>query len=354
MPRTAVVQSNLGVPGPSPKTPEQKPRRDAGDLSDTSEKTSSITSGNRGENALEQQKYPENIYKCINALRNLHMESRKKEVDNQVAIFKMEADLHRSLEKVWKKRADFISGKAVPNEQESNFSLTDRDIQPDTAPDDGQKGIPKFWMVVLNYAAHTSDMIQAHDILVLEHLKDIRVEYKDKPLGFTLVFEFGTNPFFGNTVLTRSFEYDTNLPPAQLYTANGFMPTTTVGCAINWKEGKDVTKKQGASKGGKKVDSFFDFFSPAIKDLNKIGQMLAEDEDEDLMEKAEQAGLDYEIATGLRLRIVPRALLFYTGEADTEGVEDSDYSEDYSFSDETDDDATGAKHVEETDDEHVA
>lgn len=353
LPRTSLTHSsNLGVPGPSsgkysdPKTS----RLDAGDVSDTSEKTSSVTSGNRG----DQQKYPENIYKCINALRNLHMDARKKEVESQVAIFKLEADLHKSLEKVWKKRADFISGKCIPSEQESKFSLTDKDVQPETARDDGQKGVPKFWMVVLNYAAHTADMIQAHDIPVLEFLKDIRVEYKDKPLGFTLVFEFLPNSFFTNATLTRTFEYDSNLPPAQLYTSNGFMPTATSGCVINWKDGKDVTKKSASdgastSKGAKKQDSFFDFFTPAITDLNRIGQMLAEDDDDELMEKAEQAGLDYEIATGLRLRIIPRALLFYTGEADTEGVDESDYSEDYSCSDDTDED--GAKHGEDSEGE---
>ncbi|XP_055351642.1 nucleosome assembly protein 1-like 1-A [Paramacrobiotus metropolitanus] len=345
MPRTATASTaNLHVAGPSTSKPimESKLRHDAGDVSDTSEKTSSITSGNPGGSIAENEKYPENIHKCINALRNLHMEARRKEVESQVAAFRLEADTYRSLDKVWKKRAEFIAGKAVPTEQESKFSLTDKDIKPDTSPDDGQKGIPKFWMVVLNYAAHTADMIQPHDIAVLEFLKDVRIEYKDKPLGFGIAFEFAPNPFFGNTVLTRSYEYDTNLTPTQLYTSNGLMPTSTAGCKITWKEGKDVTKKSASGdgmKGSKKVDSFFDFFTPGITDLSKIGQMLAEEDSEDLMEKAEQAGVDYEIATGLRLRVVPRALLFYTGEADAEGVDDSDFSEDYSYAGDTDEES---------------
>ncbi|GAV06585.1 hypothetical protein RvY_16551-1 [Ramazzottius varieornatus] len=198
-------------------------------------------------------------------------------------------------------------------------------------------GIPKFWLVVLNYAAHTADMIHPQDVAALEFLKDVRVEYKDSPLAFTLIFESLPNPYFTNTTLTRYFEYGLDMSPAQLYSSSGLMPTKTEGCEIKWKEGKNLTKRGPAggnvnSKDDKRVDSFFDFFTPAIVDLGKIGQMLAEGEDEDLMEKAEQAGIEYEIATALRTRIIPRALLFYTGEADTDGVDDSDYSGEYSES----------------------
>lgn len=189
--------------------------------------------------------------------------------------------------------------------------------------------------MVLNYAAHTSDMIHPQDVAALEFLRDIRVEYSDSPLGFTLVFDFLPNPYFTNTTLTRAYEYSTVVAPAQLYSTSNLMPKTTTGCRIAWKAGKDLTKcsvvpqagAAGPSVSDKRVDSFFDFFAPDIMDLGQIGQSLARGDDQELLEKAEQAGVEYEIAIALRSRIVPRALLFYTGEADTDGVDDSDYSE---------------------------
>merc|ERR1711974_479852 len=62
-------------------------------------------------------------------------------------------------------------------------------------------------------------------------------------------------------------------------------------------------------------DSFFNFFSPCP---------MPEDDDEEMDEES-QALLtaDFEIGHYLRERIIPRAVLFYTGEA----LDDEDYDE---------------------------
>ena len=336
IPGTSKATINKPTDAPKPSTS----RRDAGDVSDVSEHTSSAVSATGGDSMVERTSFPENIHKRLNALRHLHMETRQREVQLQTATFKLEAEHYRNLEHLYRKRLDIIIGKYEPSAEESKFALSP-DANIPTAPDDGQLGVPKFWLVVLNYAAHTADMIHPQDVAALEYLKDIRVEYKDSPLGFTILFEFLPNPYFTNTILSRSFEYGLEMTPTQLYSSSGLMPTKTEGCDVKWKEGKDLTKRGPAggnvnAKDDKRVDSFFDFFSPAIQDLSQIGQMLTEGDDEDLLEKAEQAGIEYEIATALRTRIVPRALLFYTGEADTEGVEDSDYSGEYSESEDED------------------
>ena len=185
---------------------------------------------------------------------------------------------------------------------------------------------------MLNYAAHTAGMIHPQDVAALEFLRDIRVEYTEQPyLGFALVFDFLPNPYFNNTTLTRVYQYSTDIVPAQLYSSSNLMPTHTTGTTVNWTAGKDLTKRN-VNGSEKKVDSFFHYFAPTITDLTTIGQSLAQGDDRELLEQAEQAGLDYEIAIALRSRIVPRALLFYTGEADTEGVNYSDYSDDGEYS----------------------
>ncbi|OQV15945.1 putative nucleosome assembly protein [Hypsibius exemplaris] len=333
-----MAASAIGSSAPSKNKPAAG-RPDAGDLDVSDEVSTSSAASARRESLTDHQKYPENIHHRVNALRHLYMESRRREHELQIANFKKEAETYKSLEKVWKKRLDIVTGAHEPTLEESRFSLDASDAPVQTAPNDGQQGVPKFWLVVLNYAAHTADMIHPQDVAALEFLRDVRVEYSESPLGFTLVFDFLPNPYFSNATLTRSYEYGTAVAPAQLYSSSNLMPKATAGTKIDWKAGKDLTKRVMLSKdaagSAQKADSFFDFFAPTITDLGQIGQSLARGDDQELLENAEQAGLEYEIAIALRSRIVPRALLFYTGEADTEGVDDSEYSEDYSDTEES-------------------
>lgn len=138
--------------------------------------------------------------------------------------------------------------------------------------------------------------------------------------GFKLEFHFEPNPYFTNTVLTK--EYDMMCAPEadDPFSFEGPEIYRCRGCTINWKEGKNVTmktlrKKQKHKSRGiirtvtKTVanDSFFNFFSPPTmpEDVN------TEDVDEDLRTLLTT---DYEIGHYIRERIVPRAVLYFTGE----------------------------------------
>lgn len=106
---------------------------------------------------------------------------------------------------------------------------------------------------------------------------------------------------------------------------------------INWNKGKNLTiktikKKQKHKARGavrtitKQVpaDSFFNFFNPPILEDGK--------EDIDIENILEH---DYEIGHFLRSRIIPKALLYYTGElVDTE---DEEYDEEEEEEEEDDD-----------------
>lgn len=116
------------------------------------------------------------------------------------------------------------------------------------------------------------------------------------------------------------------------------------GCTINWNKGKNVTlktvkkKQKHKSRGSVRIvtktvqnDSFFNFFSPPPmpEDLN------ADDVDEELRTLLTS---DFEIGHYIRERIVPRAVLYYTGEAiDEEEFEDDDDEEEEDDDDEDDD-----------------
>ncbi|KAJ4451130.1 hypothetical protein ANN_02570 [Periplaneta americana] len=96
------------------------------------------------------------------------------------------------------------------------------------------------------------------------------------------------------------------------------------GCIIDWKKGKNVTvktikkKQKHKSRGSVRTvtktvqnDSFFNFFSPPC---------MPEDPEAEMDEET-QALLtsDFEIGHYIRERIVPRAILYYTGRKDTVG-----------------------------------
>merc|ERR1712193_311509 len=106
------------------------------------------------------------------------------------------------------------------------------------------------------------------------------------------------------------------------------------GCTIDWQKGKNLTVKQvkkkqkHKSKGSirtitkqVKADSFFNFFDPPAVPDDPNAEV---DEDTQALLTA-----DFEIGHYIRERIVPRAVLFFTGEAlDEEESDDEDSDED--------------------------
>lgn len=100
-----------------------------------------------------------------------------------------------------------------------------------------------------------------------------------------------------------------------------------MGCQIDWKKGKNVTlktiKKKQKHKGRGTVrtvtktvsnDSFFNFFAPP-----EVPESRDLDDDAEAILAA-----DFEIGHFLRERIIPRSVLYFTGEA----IEDDDFISD--------------------------
>merc|ERR1712106_335300 len=112
------------------------------------------------------------------------------------------------------------------------------------------------------------------------------------------------------------------------------------GCTIDWVKGKNLTVKQvkqkHKSKGSVRVitkqvkaDSFFNFFDPPTVPDDPNAEV---DEDTQALLTA-----DFEIGHYIRERIVPRAVLFFTGEA----LEDeSDFEEEEDDSEDDDEDGS--------------
>ncbi|KAI4581109.1 hypothetical protein MJG53_010651 [Ovis ammon polii x Ovis aries] len=187
------------------------------------------------------------------------------------------------------------------------------------------KGIPEFWLTVFKTVDLLSDMVQEHDEPILKHSKDIKVEFSDagQPMSFVLEFHFEPNEYFTNEVLTKTYRMRSEPDDSDPFYFDGPEIMGCTGCQIDWKKGKNVTlktiKKKQKHKGRETVhtvtktvsnDSFFNFFAPP--EVPESGDL---DDDSEAILTA-----DFEIGHFLRERMIPRSVLYFTGEA----IEDDD------------------------------
>merc|ERR1719228_883153 len=174
-----------------------------------------------------------------------------------------------------------------------------------------------------------AEMMQEADEPVLESLMDVTVTFTESsPMGFTLHFHFAPNDYFTNVILTKEYEMKCEPQEDDPFSFEGPEIFKCKGCTIDWKKGKNLTQKtvkkkqKHKSKGSVrtitkqvKADSFFNFFDPPQVPDDPQAEV---DEDTQALLTA-----DFEIGHYIRERIVPRAVLFYTGEA----LDDGDFEE---------------------------
>jgi len=194
-----------------------------------------------------------------------------------------------------------------------------------------------------------AEMVQEADEPLLELLEDVTTtvtrgtEEGDAKMGFAIHFHFRKNDYFLNPVLTKEYEMKCEPMEDEPFSFEGPEIYKCKGCTINWNKGKNLTVKQVKKKQKHKnkgsvrtitkqvkADSFFNFFDPpSVPDDPKAE-----------VDEETQAILtaDFEIGHYIRERIVPRAVLYFTGEA---LEEDSDFEEEES-DDENDDDDDGS------------
>lgn len=112
-----------------------------------------------------------------------------------------------------------------------------------------ETGIPNFWLnFTKNSLVHTQKgEIQPHDVPILRHLTDIRVNRSEKYIGYTMKFYFTPNEWFTNNVLVVK-NVQTYLH--KIFYNNGYILFphknkiifVRTGCEIHWNGGKNVTE----------------------------------------------------------------------------------------------------------------
>eukprot|EP00794_Sanderia_malayensis_P018216 gene18216-20034_t len=327
---------------------------------------------------------PEPVKKRVNYLKNLQVEYINIEGRFYQAVHALEVEYAELFKPIFEKRKAVIAGDYEPTEEEGTWvepgeegeedeekeedkkeedkkeedkkeddkkeeevkKEDDKDKEPSEQEDKKEEeettGISEFWLTAMKNVDTIASMIEPHDEPILSHLTDIKLLFSGKApeeeestvedMGFALEFHFSENEYFTNSSLTKSYKIRCEPDKDDPFSFEGTEIVGCTGCSIDWKKGKNVTEKivkkkqKHKGKGQTRVvtktvknDSFFNFFDPP-----KIS-----DEDEDMDEDTETLlAADFEIGHFFRERLIPKAVLFFTGEAIEEDEDDDEFDED--------------------------
>ncbi|KAF3859647.1 hypothetical protein F7725_022046 [Dissostichus mawsoni] len=265
---------------------------------------------------------PKVVKRRVNALKNLQVKCAHIEAKFYEEVHELERKYAALYQPLFDKRSDIVKAAYEPTDEECEWKADEEEELTDEMKEKAKleeekkdeekedpKGIPEFWSTVFKNVDLLSDMLQEHDEPILKHLQDIKVKFSDleQPMSFTLEFLFEPNDFFTNTLLTKTYKMRSEPDETDPFSFDG----PEIMCCTG-----TVTKTVPN-------DSFFNFFTPP--EVPETGEL---DEDSEAVLAA-----DFEIGHFIRERIVPRAVLYFTGEAiedddDDEGEEEADEEND--------------------------
>lgn len=236
----------------------------------------------------------------IRALRKLQNETRAIQFEFFERIYELETEFQKKYDVIYKRRYEIINGDYVPTETEGNIKDSnvpafrdDKNTQDQVLSEANDppsvSGVPLFWLHVLSSAFRD---IHENDRPILEHLADIRVRNKStSERGFILEFDFSPNEYFENSVLTKEYFYTSS----DNKMVNEFpVIVKSVGCEIKWKDGKTATYR-----------SWFEFLVTS--------KAICDSEDE-IIAYISGTQKDFEMGYFMKEHVVPKAILYYTGE----------------------------------------
>ncbi|KAJ6742761.1 TESTIS-SPECIFIC Y-ENCODED PROTEIN [Salix viminalis] len=256
----------------------------------------------------------------LREIQSQHDELEAKFFEERAAL---EAKYQKVYQPLYTKRYEIVNG--VAEAEAANEVAMDQEGE--NAGE--EKGVPDFWLVAMKNNEVLAEEITERDEGALKYLKDIKWCRIEVPKGFKLDFFFDTNPYFKNSVLTKTYHMiDEDEPILE----------KAIGTEIEWYPGKCLTQKllkkkpKKGSKNAKPItktedcESFFNFFSPP--QVPDDDEDIDEDTAEELQNQMEQ---DYDIGSTIRDKIIPHAVSWFTGEAvqgDELGLDDADEDDD--------------------------
>ncbi|KAL5655686.1 hypothetical protein ACJX0J_035005, partial [Zea mays] len=209
------------------------------------------------------------VRKRVEKLREIqgeHDELEAKFFEERAAL---EAKYQKLYEPLYSKRYEIVNGvvevEGITVESAAETPAEQKTGDETSADQKEEKGVPAFWLNAMKNHEILAEEIQERDEEALKYLKNITWYRISEPKGFKLEFQFGTNPFFKNSVLTKTYHMiDEDEPILE----------KAIGTEIEWYPGKCLTQKvlkkkpRKGSKNTKPItktedcESFFNFFSP--------------------------------------------------------------------------------------------
>ncbi|XP_053946199.1 nucleosome assembly protein 1-like 1 [Anastrepha ludens] len=257
------------------------------------------------------KKLTEDENKAISELKKLYLETIKLDVELQKEIYNMEKSFEAKHNEIFEKRYkildDFRRKTHGVSSSESNMS--------------------NFWLRVLK--ASYTEFISKKDEEILMYLTDIRAKLCNEPIvKFVIEFHFEPNEFFSNRILTKTYFLNCLPDVDDPLSYDGAEIYKCEGCKIDWKQSNSEKDKKAYS-------SFFDFFNPPT---------LPDDtEDPNYCDINAILQNDFELGFYLKERVIPKAVMFFTGEiADCQSTdsEPEDTDDENSDDDDEDDDSS--------------
>lgn len=313
-----------------------------------------------------EQLLPDPIKRRVQALKKLQLQGLNLEAEFFRDVYKLEYQYHTRFSDLYNNRMKIVNGDLEPSDEDCKLGLSGscEDNEPEEAEvikdfraklsivkiDKGRPGIPDFWLTIFKNVQLLNDMIQPHDEPILRHLSDIKLLICEEPMGFILKFFFSTNPYFTDLCLTKKYEMRCSPDENDPWSFEGPEIYKCKGCKIEWNKNMNVTVKtirkrqRHKSRGAVRTilrtvqdDSFFNFFNPPQVPEN--GEV--DDETQALLTS------DFEIGHYIREKIIPHAVLYFTGEA----LDDEYFDSNSSMGDGSESDELGAENVEEEEEE---
>ncbi|XP_039066351.1 nucleosome assembly protein 1;3-like [Hibiscus syriacus] len=286
----------------------------------------------------ELETFSPNVRKRVEVLKEIQVQHDELEAKFFEEMAALEAKYQELYKPFYAKRYGIVNGVGEADR-------TTNDVDMDQKEDNAimyyvEKGVPYFWLIAMKNSEELSEKITEHDAGVLKYLEDIKWHRIHEPKGFKLEFYFHTNPYFKNTLLTKTFHVIEEGDPVL---------DKAIGTEIEWYPGKCLILEKKPENGSMDANptsktedsqSFFKFFYPpeVPDDVDDIDKDTAE-ELHNLMEQ------DYDMGVIIRDKIIPRAVSWFTGEAvygeyfyiDDDDDDCSDYDDDDDSSSEEED-----------------
>ncbi|XP_017006711.2 nucleosome assembly protein 1-like 4 [Drosophila takahashii] len=278
---------------------------------------------------------PESVQNRLRALKQNQLQQVRISEQFFREVYELERRFYGQSCALFDARRDILEGLVEPPLQTESSGLLDSSLLPlqsldfehneelrqlrlkwlPVSPDLPVCGIPRFWLTVFQNVPLLSELVQDHDEPLLECLMDVRLTYDQD--SYTVSFQFRPNGYLHDSslLLTKRYFLQHSADPEYPFLFEGPEIIRCEGCHIHWRDGSNLTlqtvesrrrNRNGRSSCTKVLprESFFRFFAPP----QALDLSLADEKTKLIL------GSDFEVGFLLRTQIVPKAVLFYTGD----------------------------------------